>query len=105
MSMTAFDLEQDIMKCWSVTDDIGEIADDLAAGNMTTTEAAQALQAYQKVYGRRFERCFARFEQFNQEVWALRRSTAPAEDLDLATTAPKNPGKMAKSKGQKEVDH
>ena len=103
MSMTAFDLEQDIMKCWSVTDDIGEIAVDLAEGHMTAEEAARALEAYQQVYSRRFERCFSRFEQFNREVWELRQSTA--EDLDGSTTAPKNRGKMGRSKQQKEVDH
>ena len=103
MSMTAFDLEQDIMKCWSVTDDIGEIAADLAEGHMTAEEAARALEAYQQVYSRRFERCFSRFEQFNREVWELRRSTA--EDLDGSKSAPKNQGKMGKSKQQKEVDH
>ena len=99
--MTAFDLEQDIMKCWSVTDDIGEIAVDLAEGHMTAEEAARALEAYQQVYSRRFKRCFSRFEQFNQEVWQLRQ----AQDLDGPKTAPKNGGKMDRSKQQKEVDH
>ena len=98
MSMTAFDLEQDIMKCWSVTDDIGEIAADLAEGHMTAEEAARALEAYQQVYSRRFERCFSRFEQFNREVWELRQSTA--EDLDGFTPSLKNRGKMSKNKSR-----
>jgi len=105
MSMTAFDLEQDILKCWNITSDIAEILDDLESGHMEIHEAAQALRAYQQVYERRFERCFRRFEQFNQEVWELRRSTVPAEDLDSVNMSPKNRGKMAKSNGQKEVDH
>lgn len=77
MSMTAFDLEQDILKCWNVTDDLREIIEDLESGHMAAPEATEALRAYSKVYERRFERCFARFEQFNREVWELRRSNAP----------------------------
>ena len=105
MSMTAFDLEQDILKCWNVTTDMGEILDDVEAGQMEIHEAVQALRAYQQVYERRFEKCFKRFEQFNREVWELRRSTVPHQDLDAPKKAPKNRGKMGKSKGQKEVDH
>ena len=105
MSMTAFDLEQDIMKCWNVVDDLRDVLSDIDQGHTTAEQAMEALRAYARVYDQRFERCFRRFEQFNREVWELRRSTSPAEDLDLVATAPKNGGKMAKSKGQKEVDH
>jgi hypothetical protein len=105
MSMTAFDLEQDILKCWNVTTDLGEILDDVEAGQMEIHEAVQALRAYQQVYELRFEKCFRRFEQFNREVWELRQSQVSVEDLGESKKAPKNRGKMGKSKGQKEVDH
>ena len=100
--MTAlFDLEQGILRCWNITDDIGEILDDLESGHMEMHEAAEALRAYQKVYQRRFERCFAQFEAYTAEVRDLR---VRLQELDQ----PKNPdasmGKKAKSKRQKEVD-
>jgi hypothetical protein len=100
--MTAmFDLEQGILRCWNITDDIGEILDDLESGHMEIHEAAEALRAYQKVYQRRFERCFAQFEAYTAEVRDLR---AQLKDLDSAKISQKKTEKRAKSKQQKEVD-
>jgi hypothetical protein len=100
--MTAlFDLEQGILRCWNITDDIGEILDDLESGHMEMHEAAEALRAYQKVYQRRFERCFAQFEAYTAEVRDLR---VRLQELDHAKKAEKKTEKRAKSKQQKEVD-
>jgi hypothetical protein len=100
--MTAlFDLEQGILRCWNITDDIGEILDDLESGHMEMHEAAEALRAYQKVYQRRFERCFSQFEAYTAEVRDLR---VRLKELDHAKMADQKPAKMAKSKQQKEVD-
>lgn len=101
---TAFDLEQDILKCWNITTDIGEILDDLESGHMEFHDAVQALRAYQQVYENRFERTFRRFEQFNREVWEMRQARQ-SQDLEEPVNPPKTRGKMGKSKQQKEVDH
>ena len=102
----AFDLEQDILRCWNVVEDIGEILDDVESGHMEIHEAVEALRAYQKVYQRRFERCFERFEQHNREAWEARNRV---RELEQNLGGPRNPtasmGKKGKSKGQKEVDH
>jgi hypothetical protein len=100
--MTAmFDLEQGILRCWNITDDIGEILDDLESGHMEMPEAVEALRAYQKVYQRRFERCFSQFEAYTAEVRDLR---VQLKDLDLVKNPDASMGKKAKSKRQKEVD-
>ena len=96
-----FDLEQGIMRCWSITDDIGEILDDLESGHMEVHEAAEALRAYQKVYQRRFERCWSQFETFTSEVRDLRMRL---KDLEIDQEPEPKRQKRAKSKGQKEVD-
>jgi len=96
-----FDLEQSILRCWNITDDIGEILDDLESGHMEIHEAAEALRAYQKVYQRRFERCFGQFEYLCGEVRDLRvRITELEQSQKTAGTM----GKTVKSKKQKEVD-
>ena len=106
MSELAFDLEQDILRCWNVVEDIGEILDDVEHGKMEIHEAVEALRAYQKVYQRRFERCFERFEQHNREAWEAR---ARVRELEQNLGEPRTPGasmgKKGKSKEQKEVDH
>ena len=97
----SFDLEQGILRCWNITDDIGEILDDLESGHIEMHEAAEALRAYQKVYQRRFERCWAQFETYTVEVRDLR---VRLQDLDESKISEKKTEKRTKSKGQKEVD-
>lgn len=76
-----FDLEQGILRCWNITDDIGEILDDLESGCIGKPEAVEALGAYQKVYQRRFERCFGQLELCCAEVRHLRLRIAELEQL------------------------
>ena len=98
---TMFDLEQGILRCWNITDDIGEVLDDLESGHMEVHEAAEALRAYQKVYQRRFERCFSQFEAYTSEVRDLR---VRLKDLEMDPDLLPKRQKRDKSKGQKEVD-
>ena len=94
-----FDLEQGILRCWNITDDIGEVLDDLESGRMQMPEATEALRAYQKVYQLRFQRCFAQFETYSAEVRELRQKLG-----DHPRSVPKTRIKNTKSKGKKEVD-
>jgi len=106
MSELAFDLEQHILRCWNVVEDIDEILDDLENGRMEIHEAVEALRAYQKVYQRRFERCFERFEEYNKEAWAARKQVQELQQNLGRFQAPASMGgKKGKSKQQKEVDH
>jgi hypothetical protein len=89
------------LRCWNITDDIGEILDDLESGHMEMHEAVEALRAYQKVYQRRFERCFSQFEAYTAEVRDLRMQL---KDLDQPRNPDASMGKTAKSKGKKAVD-
>jgi len=85
---TPFDLEQEILRCWNITTDLGEILDDMEGGHIEIHEAVEALRAYQRVYERRFDRCFRSFEDHSREVWQLRnRLKESKQDLD----SPKNP--------------
>ena len=96
-----FDLEQGILRCWNVTDDIGEILDDLESGHMEMHEAAEALRAYQKVYQRRFERCFGQFEDFCGEVRDLRMRIT---ELEQGFKSDAKMAKSGRSKSKKAVD-
>ena len=101
-----FDLEQDILRCWNVTDDIGEVLDDLESGVIEIHEAAEVLRAYQRVYQRRFDRCFRSFEQHTREVWQLRNQVQYAQsNLDQPRKHRASMGIKGRPKQQKEVDH
>ncbi len=100
------DLEQDILRCWNVTDDIGEVLDDLESGVIEIHEAAEVLRAYQRVYQRRFDRCFRSFEQHTREMWELRNIVKESQqDLDMPKKPSASMVKKGRSKQQKEVDH
>lgn len=99
-----FDLEQHILKCWNITEDITDIATDLSEGHMDTAEAVQALQAYSQVYQRRFDRCFGQFEDFCGEVRDLRLNNSELAQMAQSPGPGASMGKKAKSKQHKKVD-
>jgi len=70
-----FDLEQSIMKCWNVVDDI-----DLVYKNVmdrqrpfTEDELANILLGMKQLYHLRFEECFSQFEDMCKEYHQLRK--------------------------------
>lgn len=97
-----FELEQDILKCWNVVDDIKEILNDLQEGALSANHAVQALEAYAAVYQNRFDRTFRRYEKVCQGLHELRHAV---KDFEIAQTANPKSGKMSKSKKQKPVDN
>jgi hypothetical protein len=69
-----FELEQDILKCWNMTSDVKEIAQDFVEGQMNQQDFLQALDAYVKVYENRFDRCFRRYELVCRGLHEMRRA-------------------------------
>lgn len=58
-----FDLEQDIMNCWSVVDDIKELSRSmLDRRKMTEDEVSNYLLGLETIYQVKFERLFETFE-------------------------------------------
>ncbi len=98
---TNFMLEQDIMKCWGIVDDVNDIVNDLESENMTQSEATQALRAFADVYQLRFERTFRRYETVCRGLHELRHAV---KDFELAQNADSKPAKTGKSKKHEPVD-
>jgi len=98
---TNFQLEQDILRCWNMVDDIKEILEDLQSEQMSQSDAIQALWAYTTVYQNRFERTFRRYETVCQGLHGLR---AQVKDFEPVQNAKSKTGKMGKSKKHKPVD-
>jgi hypothetical protein len=58
-----FDLEQDIMNCWGVVDDIKELSrSKMDRRNMTEDEVNNYLLGLETIYQVKFERLFETFE-------------------------------------------
>lgn len=97
-----FQLEQDILRCWNIVDDLRELVADLESGHMQQTEMAEALTAYQKVYAMRFERTFRNYETVCRGLHGLR---AQVKDFESVQTTQSKSGKMGKSKKHEPVDN
>jgi hypothetical protein len=98
---TNFELEQDILKCWNMVDDVKDVLNDLRHGALSAEDAITALEAYAAVYQNRFDRTFRRYETVCQGLHELRHAVKSFESTQNTT---KKSGKMSKSKKAKPVD-
>lgn len=65
--MDRFDLEQNIMKCWNITDDINLVYKNVMESDMSTDDIANALLGLKTLYDMRFEELFNNFETMIHE--------------------------------------
>lgn len=65
--MDRFDLEQGIMKCWNVTDDIDLLYRNVMEKGLTTDEIANALLGIKTLYEMKFDETFDCFTQLVHE--------------------------------------
>jgi hypothetical protein len=65
--MDRFDLEQNIMKCWNVTDDIDLVYKNVMESDMSNDDIANALLGLKTLYDMRFEELFNNFETMIHE--------------------------------------
>lgn len=62
-----FDLEQDIMKCWNITEDINLLYRNIMEKDMSTDDIANALLGIKALYEMKFEEMFENFETLIHE--------------------------------------
>ena len=65
--MTLFDLEQQIMRCWSVCDDIQDLRKFRDGRKLTEDELDNYLLGLVSLYQVKFENLFSLYEQVLQE--------------------------------------
>lgn len=62
-----FDLEQKLLDCWHITDDLDTIADAVLEQDLTNDDVANLLIGLSKLYHLKFEKTFRTFEGFISE--------------------------------------
>lgn len=65
-----FDLEQQIMECWRVCDDIDILYASVMNEDLDTDTIANTLLGMKALYEMKFSRCFSTFETFLSEKHA-----------------------------------
>jgi hypothetical protein len=60
--MSRFDLEQQIMSCWQIVDDIKIVDEYVLEGGLTKDQISNALLGMQEIYQMKFDKLFRNFE-------------------------------------------
>jgi hypothetical protein len=60
--MDRFDLEQSILQCWNVCDDIDLLYENVMEKDMSVDDIANALLGMKTLYQMKFDKCFNCFE-------------------------------------------
>ena len=93
-----FDLEQGILRCWSVTSDINELLEDIRSGDITTDQALDVLASYAVVYENRFNRTWNLYETVCHGLHrATREAHRPVLDPLFDTVVEKQQNKAKKN--------
>jgi len=100
----SFDFEQQIQKCWMVTDDIKEVSEAIIECKLVTTDGiTNALNGLSTLYDLKFNKLWDLFEHpimdivrenkmLNEECAAMRAQLAEAEGSYGAGRSPTNQG-------------
>ena len=93
MSADRFDFEQQIQKCWMITDDISDVAEGILEHDLDKDQIVNALMGIKQLYELKFNKLWDLFEHpimdivrenkmLNEECSALRAQLQEAELAD-----------------------
>ena len=68
MASDRFDFEQQIQKCWLVTDDIYELAEGVLEHNLTTDQITNVLFGMKEMYELKFNKLWDMFESVHMNL-------------------------------------
>lgn len=66
-----FDMEDQIMACWGITNDLRDLSEGLLESDMSNEHVANALIGLQQLYQIRFEKLYRQFEQMIAQHHAM----------------------------------
>ena len=67
-----FDLEQQILQLWHVTDDLQLLYENVMDNDMSRDDIANALLGLKSIYNMKFAKCFSTFENMVEKEYANR---------------------------------
>ena len=69
-----FDLEQEILRCWNILEDIELLNENVMDGKMDNDGISNYLIGLKTIYGLKFDKCFNQFEEVQQAQLQERRA-------------------------------
>lgn len=67
MSNSRYDLEQQIMDCWGICEDLGTVIEAVLENGLTEDQIANILQGMKDLYHLKFEKTFETYEKVLRE--------------------------------------
>ena len=62
MAFDRFDMEQQIMSCWGITDEIGAVVEGVTTSELSPEDAVTVLMGLKTLYNLKFDKLFREFE-------------------------------------------
>ena len=79
---TQFELEQQIMDCWHVVDDLKVVSESLVEDDLDPEKAANILIGMENLYQLKFDRMFRTFNKFQREYYEALKPPMTRKKLD-----------------------
>ena len=73
--MKQFDLEQQIMTCWNVCEDLKALNEGVLERNLSHDQISNIVSGMSELYQLKFEKLFEDFEGFLKEHYELKKSS------------------------------
>jgi hypothetical protein len=74
---TNFDLEQQILDCWGIVDELGLVYEELCDENITIDRTTNVLLGMKELYQIKFDRLFRTFEKLCDEIRVQKENECP----------------------------
>ncbi len=81
MKNDIIDLEQSIMNCWNIIEDLKMLNEAVLERDLTDDEISNILLGIERLYNLKFEKLFELFEGHCKEYWDLKRRSKYWDDL------------------------
>lgn len=72
MKNDIFDLEQDIMHCWNIVDDLKILNEAILERDLSADEISNTLLGIERLYNLKFEKLFEMFDGHCKDYWNLK---------------------------------
>lgn len=80
MKNNIFDLEQNIMNCWDIVDDLKMLNEAVLERDLSQDKISNILLGFEEVYELKFQKLLEMFENHCKEYWDLRKRNKYSED-------------------------
>ena len=71
---TVYDLEQQIMECWHITDDIKILTEEVIEGDLSKDQITNVLIGLEQLYALRFNKLFRTYEKHLGDYYNLTKN-------------------------------